>query len=244
MGNPEENLILVIDDDVELCELLVTYLGQEGFRVDTANDAMKGVELALSGGYSLVVLDVMLPVMSGLDVLRRIREKSKVPVLMLTARGEEVDRIVGLELGADDYLPKPFNPRELVARIRAVQRRAGNSFTAGQSAAERLLVVGDVELDPGARVARRGGVPVNLTSLEFSLLEFLLRRSGQIVSRDELALAVLDRTLSPYDRSIDVHMSSLRRKLGHRTGETERIRTIRGVGYLYALASGNEERRT
>jgi two-component system response regulator CpxR len=239
----EENLILVIDDDVELCELLVTYLGQEGFRVETSNEAAKGIELALSGSYSLVVLDVMLPVMSGLDVLRRIREKSKVPVLMLTARGEEVDRIVGLELGADDYLPKPFNPRELVARIRAVQRRASSSFTAGQSAGtERLLVVGDVELDPGTRVVRRGGEPVNLTSLEFSLLEFLLRRSGQIVSRDELALAVLDRTLSAYDRSIDVHMSSLRRKLGHRTGETERIRTIRGVGYLYALTGGEEQR--
>jgi two-component system response regulator CpxR len=238
----EETRILVIDDDVELCELLADYLGQEGFVVEAANDAASGLESALSGKFSLVVLDVMLPGMSGFEVLRRVRERSRVPVLMLTARGEEVDRIVGLEMGADDYLPKPFNPRELVARIRAVQRRASNPAETAEpaGAVERVLSVGDVELDPGTRLVRRDGESVELTSVEFSLLEILLQRAGQVVPRDELAQTVLGRELSAYDRSIDVHMSSLRRKLGHRVGELERIRTVRGVGYLYSLASAKD----
>jgi len=227
--------ILVIDDDAELCELLQDYLAREGFALDAVHDGVTGLDRAVSGEHGLVILDVMLPGLSGFEVLRRLRERSRVPVLMLTARGEDVDRIVGLEMGADDYLPKPFNPRELVARIRAIQRRASVSVgTGGGPAAPRLVVVGDLELDPGSRSVRRGGEPVELTSVEFSLLEALLLSAGRVVTRDALAEAALGRELSAYDRSVDVHVSSLRRKLGHRRGNTERIKTVRGVGYLYA----------
>ncbi len=235
--------ILVIDDDVELCELLTDYLTPEGFQVETVNDGEQGAGRALSGEHALVVLDVMLPGMSGFDVLRRIRAGSDVPVLMLTARGDDVDRIVGLEMGADDYLPKPFNPRELVARIRAIQRRVEPSRIRDADAGKGVetLVVGDVQLNPGARMVLQEGHPVELTSVEFALLEVLLRSSGQVVTREELAKDVLGRRLSPYDRSIDVHISSLRRKLGHQLGGTERIKTVRGVGYLYALPPRREK---
>ncbi len=230
------NRLLVIDDDIELCELLTDYLTPEGFEVETVHEGEQGANRALSGEHALVVLDVMLPGVSGFDVLRRIRAGSGIPVLMLTARGDDVDRIVGLEMGADDYLPKPFNPRELVARIRAIQRRAEPK--AGETAGERQqerLVVGDVELDTGTRAVRRAGRAVELTSVEFSLLEVFLRTAGSVVTREELVKNVLGRRLSPYDRSIDVHVSSLRRKLGHHIGKTERIRTVRGIGYLYAF---------
>ncbi len=237
----EENRILVIDDDAELCDLLVEYLRQEGFAVESVNEGAAGLARALSGGHALVVLDVMLPEMNGFDVLRRIRERSKVPVLMLTARGDDVDRIVGLEMGADDYLPKPFNPRELVARIRAVVRRAGASAGAPESPdLPECVRVGDVELSPHTRVVCRAGEVVDLTSVEFSLLEVLLRSAGNVLSREELARTVLGRNLSAYDRSIDVHMSSLRRKLGRRVGEMERIKNIRGVGYMYIRTSGHD----
>ena len=226
--------ILVIDDDAELCELLGEYLGQEGFAAEFVNEGAAGLERALTGEHSLVVLDVMLPEMNGFEILRRIRERSKIPVLMLTARGNDVDRIVGLEMGADDYLPKPFNPRELVARIRAVKRRTDPGAET-RDAAERAewLRVGDLDLSPETRVVRRAGKTVELTSVEFSLLEALLRSAGRVVPREELARAALGRNLSSFDRSVDVHMSSLRRKLGHKVGETERIRNIRGVGYMY-----------
>jgi len=224
--------ILVIDDDVELCELLTDYLTPEGFQVEAVHDGAQGAARALSGESALVVLDVMLPGMSGFDVLRRIRAGSQVPVLMLTARGDDVDRIVGLEMGADDYLPKPFNPRELVARIRAIQRRVEPGREREMGKAHRLIL-GDLELDPGTRVVLRGGHPVELTSVEFTLLEVLLRMAGQVMTREDLAQQVLGRQLSAYDRSIDVHISSLRRKLGHQLGDTERIKTVRGAGYLY-----------
>lgn len=228
--------ILLIDDDTELCDLLTAYLSREGFSVKACNEGSRGAEEALSGDYSLVVLDVMLPGSSGFDVLRQIRARSDVPVLMLTARGDEVDRIVGLELGADDYLPKPFNPRELIARIRAVQRRAEPKGVAGGALrAQGHLIVGDVELDAGARVVRRGGEPVELTAVEFTILELLLRGAGQVVEREDLAKKALGRELAPFDRSIDVHVSSLRKKLGRELNGIERIKTVRGVGYLYAL---------
>lgn len=237
----EENRILLIDDDAELCELLSEYLGQEGFVVESAGDGAAGLARALSGVHALVVLDVMLPEISGFDLLRRIRERSKIPVLMLTARGDDVDRIVGLEMGADDYLPKPFNTRELVARIRAVMRRAAASATAADPAGPPEWVrVGDVELSPRTRAVRRAGDIVDLTSVEFSLLEMLLRHAGTVVSREDLCQGALGRKLSAYDRSVDVHMSSLRRKLGHRVGELERIRNVRGVGYLYVRTSGRD----
>src|SRR5437016_9713694 len=173
--------ILVIDDDVELCTLVGEYLAPEGFLVECAHDGKRGLEAAVTGEHLLVVLDVMLPGMNGFDVLRRIRGKSRVPVLLLTARGEDVDRIVGLEIGADDYLPKPFNPRELVARIRAVLRRTKEGKSAGASVPE-ILKVGDIELDPATRTVRQEGKPVDLTSVEFSLLEVLLREAGRVVT--------------------------------------------------------------
>jgi two-component system response regulator CpxR len=229
------NSILIVDDDLDLCELLSKYLRLEGFEIDMVHDGNLGVERALSGNYTLVVLDVMLPGLNGFDALSSIRSKSSLPVLMLTARGDDIDRIVGLEMGADDYLPKPFNPRELIARIRAILRRArlepGEANT--QTSPERLSV-GDVELDKGTRIVTRGGERLPLTSVEFDLLEALMRSAGLIVARDELVKSILGRSFTPYDRSIDTHMSNLRKKLGHYTGGLERIKTIRGVGYIYA----------
>src|SRR3954471_20898469 len=168
--------ILVIDDDVELCSLVTEYLKPEGFQVEAVHDGKTGLNRALSGDHLLIVLDVMLPGMNGFEVLRRLRSVSKIPVLLLTARGEDVDRIVGLEIGADDYLPKPFNPRELVARIRAILRRAKPGKSA--DTAPEILSVGDVELDPATRNVFRAGTPVELTSVEFNLLEVLLREAG------------------------------------------------------------------
>lgn len=230
------NRILVIDDDLELCELLAEYLAPEGFEVETVNDGESGAEKALTEEYGLVVLDVMLPKMNGFDVLRHIREQSKIPVIMLTARGDDIDRIVGLEMGADDYLPKPFNPRELVARIRAIQRRAE---TSGEKEAKtpggEHLEIGDLILKSSSREVVCSGSEIDLTSVEFSLLETLLHHAGQVVSREELVAQVLGRKLSPYDRSIDVHISSLRKKLGPLEQGQERIKTVRGVGYQYTL---------
>jgi two-component system response regulator CpxR len=229
------NRILIIDDDVELCDLLTEYFTQEGFEVKAVHDSGTGISQALSDEPSLIVLDVMLPGQSGFEVLRQIREQSKVPVVMLTARGDEVDRIVGLEMGADDYLPKPFNPRELVARIRAIQRRAVAVNEGHEQESGKILKIGDVELDPGARTVLLEGKPVELTAVEFSMLEILLRMAGQVVNRDTLAKEVLGRRLSPFDRSIDVHVSSLRRKIGLQPNGSERIKTIRGTGYQYLL---------
>ena len=221
--------VLIVDDDVELCELVSEYLGGEGFEVETVHDGNEGLKRALSGDHVLIVLDIMLPGMNGLDVLRNLRKQSRIPVLILTARGDDVDRIVGLEIGADDYLPKPFNPRELMARVRAILRRAhGDTQAAGEK-----VSVGDVELDPASRVVRRAGDPVELTSVEFALLEALMRAAGQVVTRETLAQNVLGRRFMPYDRSIDVHVSKLRRKLGDQSADAERIKTIRGVGYVF-----------
>jgi two-component system response regulator CpxR len=226
--------ILIIDDDVALCELVTEYLSPLGFQIESVHRGDAGAERALAGKHSLVVLDVMLPGLNGFEVLRRIRASSKVPVLMLTARGDDVDRIVGLEIGADDYLPKPFNPRELTARIRAILRRTNQEAT---QVGGKKLNVGDVELDSGTRAVSRAGENVELTAVEFDLLEKLLRAAGQIVTREELSKQVLGRSSSPFDRSIDMHISNLRKKLGHQLGATERIKTVRGVGYIYAQAS-------
>ncbi|MBA2706080.1 MAG: response regulator transcription factor [Blastocatellia bacterium] len=225
--------ILIIDDDVALCELVTEYLEPLGFEIQAVNRGDQGAEAALSGNFSIVVLDVMLPGLNGFEVLRRIRAESKVPVLMLTARGDDVDRIVGLEIGADDYLPKPFNPRELVARIRAILRRS-QMDDAREHNQPGTLAAGDVELDLGTRVVRRGGQVVELTAVEFDLLEKLLRAAGRIITREELSKEVLGRSTSPFDRSIDMHISNLRKKLGHQLGDVERIKTVRGVGYIYA----------
>ncbi len=220
--------ILIVDDDEDLSELVRQFLEPEGFRIEAAFTGTAGLERALSGNFDLVVLDLMLPGMPGLDVLRSLRQKTNLPVLILTARGDDVDRIVGLEIGADDYLPKPFNPRELVARIRAILRRAHG----GAGAAK--IVVGDVEVDSATRIARRGGVAIELTAVEFNLLERLLRSAGKVVTRDDLAEDVLGRKLQALDRSLDVHVSKVRKKLGDAPDGQERIKTIRGVGYMYA----------
>jgi two-component system response regulator CpxR len=234
--------VLVVDDDVELCELVREYLGSEGFEVEAVDNGDDGVEMALSGGHSLVVLDVMLPGINGFEALRRIRAKSQIPVLMLTARGEDVDRIVGLEIGADDYLPKPFNPRELVARIHAILRRVRATPGAGSAPEVREpIAVGDIEMDFGTRSVRRGGQEVRLTAMEFDVLEVLLSSAGQVVSREDLVRQVLGRIYSPYDRSIDVHVSNLRKKLGHEVDGMERIKAIRQVGYLYAHPGSEQE---
>lgn len=223
--------VLIVDDDKELCRLLGERLSGEDFEIEAVHDGVRGLERALSGEHSLVILDVMLPGMKGLDVLRKLRESSPVPVLILTARGEEVDRILGLEIGADDYLPKPFNPRELIARIRAILRR-----TSPARKAAGLVVVDDVTLSPAAREAWVNEKRLDLTSVEFALLEALLRDAGRILTREHLTEAVLGRKLGPFDRVIDVHVSNVRRKLGHADAR-ERIKAVRGSGYLFVVRS-------
>ncbi|HEU4576852.1 MAG TPA: response regulator transcription factor [Polyangiaceae bacterium] len=226
--------ILVIDDDTELCELLSELLAQEGYRVESQGDGRAGLGRAQAQRFALIVLDIMLPGMNGFEVLTRLRQGSpeqnaEVPVIMLTAKGEDVDRIVGLEMGADDYLPKPFNPRELVARVRAIQRRAGGQRKSGAA----VLAVDDLELVPSARVARVRGAEIDLTTAEYDLLEVLVKRAGSVVSRDELAKLVLGRRLAAYDRAIDMHVSNLRKKLGDGP-RGERIKTVRNAGYILA----------
>ncbi len=224
--------VLLIDDDAELGKLLEEYLQSEQLHLDSAYDGPSGLQKALANPYAVIVLDVMLPGMSGLDVLKQLRLKSTVPVLMLTARGSELDRILGLELGADDYLPKPFNPRELVARLRAILRRTSSTTTNGPAVPIHLA---DVELHPESRSVSCDGKPVTLTGAEFDLLHTFLRSAGKIISREDLTQAALGRPMSAMDRSIDVHVSNLRRKLGPYDGEQERIKAIRGSGYVYLL---------
>ena len=229
--------ILVIDDDIELCELVAEYLEPEGYKVEAVHDGQSGVERALSGDHALAVLDYMLPGLNGFEVLRQIRAGSRLPIVMLTARGDDVNRIIGLQIGADDYLPKPFNPLELVARINAVLRRSQSEPDSPQP---EMLSVGDIEMDNRTRSVLRGGEPVELTVVEYSLLEKLLSAPGRIVTREELVKGVLHRELSPFDRSIDTHVSNLRKKLGHRVNGVERIKTVRGVGYIYAKSTEAE----
>ena len=223
--------VLIVDDDIELCRLLSERLSSEGFALEAVHDGPRGLERVLSDEHALIILDLMLPGMGGLDVLRRVRTHSPVPVLILTARGEDVDRILGLEIGADDYLPKPFNPRELIARIRAILRRTSRSATASNS-----VIVGEVQLDPSAREVRMNGIQIDLTSVEFSLLEMLLRDAGHVVTREQLTETVLGRKLGPFDRVIDVHISNLRKKLNCAHGE-ERIKAVRGSGYVFVVRS-------
>ena len=223
--------VLVVDDDAELCELVTRYLTREGFEIGWAPNGAVGVERALTGSYALIMLDVMMPGTDGFDALRRIRAQSRTPVLMLTARGDTRDRIRGLEMGADDYLPKPFEPAELLARIRAILRR---SLPQRPAAA---LALGDIELDGGARTVRRNGAAVDLTTVEFDLLGALMRVAGTTVSREDLVRNVLGREFSPFDRSIDTHVCNLRRKLGPLEDGGERIKGVRGAGYLYPAAA-------
>jgi two-component system, OmpR family, response regulator CpxR len=224
--------VLLIDDDVELCQLLVEFLQRQGFTVDCAHEGNAGLERALRGGADIVVLDVMLPGMDGFEILRRLRKASSVPVIMLTARGDDADRIIGLDLGADDYVPKPFNARELVARINAVLRR----YEARNTPAPGRLEVNGVVLNPGTREAIDEGEPLDLTTFEFDILEQLMRSAGRVLSRDSLMEMFYNRKATPFDRSIDMHISHLRKKL--KRGEYL-IKTIRGIGYQFAATDGS-----
>ena len=217
---------LLIDDDRALAELLGEYLGPHGVRLSHAADGAEGLARLARGGVDVVLLDVMMPGIDGLEVLRRIRARSAVPVLMLTARGDQTDRVVGLELGADDYLPKPVFPRELLARLRAVLRRAAPAVAA------KVLVVGDLEIDPEARTARVGGEPLPLTSVEFELLRALAERAGRAVPRDTLLDEAGRGDVAVGERAIDVHISRLRAKLAVGDPPRQRIETVRGAGYL------------
>jgi DNA-binding response OmpR family regulator len=227
--------LLIIDDDTELCALLAERLADDGFVLSAAHDGKEGLEQASSGNYSLVILDVMLPRMGGMELLKELRSRSSVPVLMLTARGDDIDRIIGLEVGADDYLPKPFNPRELVARIKAILRRLDERRTGPDR-----FKAGDITIDIAVREAWAGGILLHLTTIEFALLEVLVRNAGRPLTREYLTDTALGRRLGAFDRTIDVHISNLRKKLDE-PRETEYIKTIRGSGYLLALRRSSED---
>ncbi|HEX8247991.1 MAG TPA: response regulator [Pyrinomonadaceae bacterium] len=228
--------ILLIDDDEELCELVSEYLTVEGFTVEAVHDGETGLRKARAGEHDLIILDVMLPRKNGFDVLRELRLGNQIPVLMLTARGDDMERIVGLEIGADDYLAKPFNPRELVARLRAILRRTQNLPEDSSAPPTEKIQIDDIEISLSARAARREGEDLNLTSVEFDLLAELLKNAGKVIKKEDLNQKVLGRRLSPFDRSLDMHISNLRKKLGARDdGGDERIKTIRSVGYIYTL---------
>jgi DNA-binding response OmpR family regulator len=226
--------LLVVDDDRELCEVLKRYLEAEDFRVSVAHTGDAGTKAGIEGSFELIVLDVMLPDKKGFNVLKDIRQRARTPVLMLTAKGEDFDRILGLELGADDYVAKPFNPRELAARISAILRRSGWQSDNKNGLRPPKIKFADLELDLGARIVSKAGEPLNLTSAEFELLHMFIEFPGQVLTRDKLVERVLDRKFSPFDRSIDFHITNLRRKLGPQRDGSERIRSVRGIGYLYA----------
>jgi len=224
--------LLVIDDDRPLCRLITDYLKPLGYDVSAAHNGLDGLEKALAGHWSAIILDVMLPGLNGFEVLKRLREKSNVPVLMLTARGEEADRIAGLEVGADDYLPKTFSTRELLARLRAVTRRAAAPAPAPTGGAEPEIVAGELRLNPNTRRAALGDKELDLTALEFDLLACLARARGRVKSREQLVEAVAERNYDVFDRSVDVHVYSLRKKLGDDPKNPRFIRTYRSVGYM------------
>jgi DNA-binding response OmpR family regulator len=239
VARPEETMrkharLLIVDDDPDLCDLVQRYLEAEGFVISVVHSGAEGSHEGTSGKYDLIVLDVMLPDMKGFDVLREVRSRARTPVLMLTAKGDEFDRVLGLQMGADDYLAKPFSPRELIARIGAILRRSGWQSEQSKPLRPPSIKSGDLELDLAGHSATKSGKPLHLTSAEFDLLHAFLESPGQVLSREALAERVLGRKFSPFDRSIDLHVSNLRQKLGPQTNGAERIRSIRGVGYLYA----------
>ena len=229
--------ILLVDDDIELTDLLAEVLRLTGFEVEVANNGQEALD-KLNESHQLVLLDIMMPVLNGIETLKKIRQTSNVPVMMLTARGEEIDRVLGLELGADDYLPKPFNDRELVARIKAILRRAtptekeNTQNSTALSSEENTLEFCGLVLHSGLQQASYKGQDLGLTGSEFALLHKLVLRPGQIVSREELSMNVLGKHLSPFDRSIDMHMSNLRKKLPERDNGLPWLKTLRGRGYL------------
>ena len=237
--------ILLVDDDEGLVELLAQVMELEGFTIDIANNGQEALE-KLDSSHDLILLDVMMPVLNGIATLKRIRQKFETPVLMLTARGDEIDRVIGLELGADDYLPKPFNDRELVARMKAILRRSHNKTDA--EAVEQSVPLDEhkplefqgITLYPGRQQAVYHGKDLDLTGTEFLLLQMLIRNPGQILSRDLLSMEVLGKRLSPFDRAIDMHMSNLRKKLPVRDDSSPWFKTLRGRGYLLMVANGTD----
>src|SRR5580698_2194234 len=222
--------LLLVDDDAELCGMMREFFAEAGHRLETAYSGREGLANALRGAYDLVILDVMLPGIDGFAVLEQLRQKKDLPVIMLTARVQQADRIHGLNSGADDYLPKPFDPDELLARIRAVLRRSD----AASRKSSRDVTIGDIRINATTREVWIAGSRAELTEMEFTLLEILMRSAGRVVSRDELTLALFERKAAPYDRILDVHISHLRKKL---EGGRGLIRTIRGVGYVFARAA-------
>jgi len=226
--------VLLVDDDTDLCALMADFFAQHEFAIEAAHDGPRGLARALDGQFDLVILDVMLPVLDGFELLKQIRRRSSVPVILLTARTAQTDRIAGLNAGADDYLPKPFGPEELLARMRAVLRRAGQEAAAPQAAEG-----GGVRVDSQTREVSVGGETVDLTAIEFDILDLLVRSAGRVVTRNALAAVLYQRESTPYERSLDVHISHLRKKL--EPGHSVQIRTVRGVGYMFAAAPGEAE---
>jgi two-component system response regulator CpxR len=222
--------LLLVDDDTELCAMMQEYLAEAGHRLDCAYNGRSGLAAALNGAYDLAILDVMLPVFDGLTLLQQLRRRKDLPVIMLTARARQQDRILGLDTGADDYLPKPFDPDELLARIRAVLRRAD----AANWKDGTVITIGEIQINPTTREVWVAGSPAELTAVEFDLLEMLMRSAGRVVSRDEITVALFEREATPYDRFLDVHISHLRKKL---EGGGSVIRAIRGVGYVFTGAA-------
>lgn len=220
----------MIDDDVELCELMQRFLAGEGFELALTHNGTSGLEAVRSGNFELVILDVMMPEKNGMDVLRELRSFSQLPVIMLTARGEEMDRIIGLELGADDYLPKPCNPRELAARIRAILRRTEQQEHTKINEAPRF---GSIEWQPQSRTILEHGTPLDLTATEYNILAALMERAGEVVDKQELSKLALGKHYGPFDRSLDVHIGHLRKKISPLDSGEPRIKTVRGVGWLF-----------
>ena len=234
--SPEPTRLLMVDDDTKLVALVREYLEPQGFEVEGVHEGPAGLEAVEASQPSLVILDLMLPGLDGLEVCRRLRATSSVPVLMLTARGDETDRIVGLEVGADDYLPKPFNPRELLARIRAILRRVESTPTVAPRSTG--VVVGDLAIDPGTRRVVLGEVAIDLTTAEFDILLALARHAGRVVSRDRLLEEVHGPGWAAYERSVDVHVSRIRQKLETDPRHPQWLKTVRGVGYQLSTGSG------
>ena len=232
MNEPLQNTrVLLIDDDPKLCRLIANYLQPLGYSVFSEHSGPAGLNRALTGSFDVILLDVMLPGLSGFDVLRELRKSSQVPVLMLTALGEEADRIVGLELGADDYLPKTFSTRELLARLRAVLRRSAQTARSKEPPAAEPVIVGDLTIDPETHTVRLNDAEITLTPVEYELLLALARAAGRVRTREQLLLEAAEREFEVFDRAIDVHISSLRRKLGDDPRAPRFIETVRGTGY-------------
>ncbi|MGB0465998.1 MAG: response regulator transcription factor [Pontibacterium sp.] len=225
--------LLMVDDDTELCELIGDYLENEGFSVEFAHNANEAQQkLVRAERYALMILDVMMPGRSGMELLQEIRPRLQLPVIMLTGRGEDIDRILGLEMGADDYLSKPCNPRELVARIKAVLRRAEPQVRPTLFP-DQIISIAGIRLDPGLRAVCINDEPVELTATEFNVLAYLMNNAGTVISKEQLTELVLHRKLTAYDRAIDVHVSRVRQKLARSLPDTELIKTLRGMGYQF-----------